>query len=86
MNILGSTAESFGHVLDAKALAAKYHLNPYVWDENVEDMLLKKGKKEFYADPVVKFGHCRGFETQVYVKNIMQSYEHYRNFLPVENN
>ncbi|HTF20172.1 MAG TPA: transglycosylase SLT domain-containing protein [Chryseolinea sp.] len=73
-----------GHVLDAKALAAKYHLNPYVWDENVEAMLLKKGTREFYSDPVVKFGHCRGFETQVYVRNIMQYYEHYRNFLPVE--
>ena len=74
-----------GHILDAKALAAKYNLNPYVWDENVEDMLLKKGTKQFYDDPVVKFGHCRGFETQVYVRNIMQYYEHYRNFLPVDN-
>lgn len=73
-----------GHILDAKALAAKYQLNPYVWDGNVEDMLLKKGTKQFYDDPVVKFGHCRGFETQVYVRNIMQYYEHYRNFLPVE--
>jgi membrane-bound lytic murein transglycosylase F len=83
---LASYNAGIGHVLDAKALAKKYQLNPYVWDENVEDMLLKKGKKEFYADPVVKFGHCRGFETQVYIKNIMQYYEHYRNFLPVENN
>ncbi|MEJ1239347.1 transglycosylase SLT domain-containing protein [Chryseolinea sp. T2] len=73
-----------GHVMDAKALATKYQLNPYVWDGNVEDMLLKKGIKQFYDDPVVKFGHCRGFETQVYVRNIMQYYEHYRNFLPVE--
>jgi membrane-bound lytic murein transglycosylase F len=73
-----------GHILDAKALAVKYNLNPYVWNANVEDMLLKKGTREFYADPVVKFGHCRGFETQVYVRNIMQYYEHYKNFLPVE--
>ncbi len=73
-----------GHILDAKALAIKYNLNPYVWNANVEEMLLKKGSREFYADPVVKFGHCRGFETQVYVRNIMQYYEHYKNFLPVE--
>ncbi|MGC3947206.1 MAG: transglycosylase SLT domain-containing protein [Chryseolinea sp.] len=73
-----------GHVMDAKALAIKYRLNPYVWDGNVEDMLLKKGTKQFYDDPVVKFGHCRGFETQVYVRNIMLYYEHYKNFLPVE--
>lgn len=73
-----------GHIMDAKALAAKYQLNPYVWDGNVEDMLLKKATRQFYNDPVVRFGHCRGFETQVYVRNIMLYYEHYRNFLPVE--
>lgn len=73
-----------GHIIDAKALATKYSLNPYVWDENVEDMLLKKGTKKYYSDPVVKFGHCRGFETQVYVRNIMQYYEHYQNFVPSE--
>lgn len=73
-----------GHILDAKALAKKYSLDPYIWDDNVEDMLLKKGMKKYYSDPVVKHGHCRGFETQVYVRNIMQYYGHYRNFLPAE--
>lgn len=73
-----------GHIIDAKALASKYNLNPFVWDDNVEEMLLKKGTKKYYDDPVVKFGHCRGFETQVYVRNIMQYYEHYQNFLPIE--
>lgn len=73
-----------GHVLDARALAGKYDLDPFVWDDNVEAMLLRKGTRKYYDDPVVKFGHCRGFETQVYVRNIMQYYEHYRNFIPLE--
>ncbi|MEO5975654.1 MAG: transglycosylase SLT domain-containing protein [Chryseolinea sp.] len=81
---LASYNAGIGHIMDAKALALKYNLNPYVWNDNVEDMLLKKSTYKYYSDPVVKFGHCRGFETRIYVRNIMQYYEHYQNFLPVE--
>lgn len=77
---LASYNAGMGHILDAKALAVKYKLNPYVWDDNVELMLLRKSSHKFYTDPVVKYGHCRGYETQVYVRNIMQYYEHYLNF------
>lgn len=72
-----------GHIYDARALARKYKLDPNVWSDNVEAMLLGKSTRKYYTDPVVKHGHCRGFETQVYVRNIMQYYEHYQNFLPV---
>ena len=72
-----------GHIYDARALAKKYKLDPNVWSDNVEAMLLSKSNRKYYTDPVVKHGHCRGFETQVYVRNIMQYYEHYQNFLPV---
>ena len=72
-----------GHIYDARALAKKYKLDPNVWSDNVEAMLLNKSTRKYYTDPVVKHGHCRGFETQVYVRNIMQYYEHYQNFLPV---
>lgn len=74
-----------GHVFDARALATKYKLDPNVWSDNVEVMLLNKSTHKYYADPVVKYGHCRGYETRIYVRNIMQYYEHYLNFLPVEN-
>jgi membrane-bound lytic murein transglycosylase F len=74
-----------GHIHDARALASKYKLNPNVWTDNVEVMLLNKATRKYYTDPVVKHGHCRGFETRVYVRNIMQYYEHYRNFLPMVN-
>ncbi len=72
-----------GHIYDARALATKYKLNPNVWTDNVEAMLLNKSSHKYYTDPVVKHGHCRGYETRVYVRNIMQYYEHYLNFLPI---
>jgi membrane-bound lytic murein transglycosylase F len=80
---LASYNAGIGHVYDARALARKYNLNPNVWTDNVEVMLLNKSSRKYYTDPVVKHGHCRGYETRVYVRNIMQYYEHYLNFLPV---
>ena len=80
---LASYNAGIGHIHDARALAAKYNLNPNVWTDNVEVMLLNKSTRKYYSDPLVKHGHCRGFETQVYVRNIMQYYEHYQNFLPI---
>ncbi len=80
---LASYNAGIGHIYDARALATKYKLNPNVWTDNVEVMLLNKGTRKYYTDPVVKHGHCRGHETRVYVHNIMQYYEHYLNFLPV---
>jgi membrane-bound lytic murein transglycosylase F len=82
---LASYNAGIGHVHDARALAEKYKLNPNVWTDNVEVMLLNKASRKYYSDPVVKHGHCRGFETRVYVRNIMQYYEHYQNFRAVEN-
>ena len=72
-----------GHIFDARALARKYKLDPNVWSDNVEIMLLNKSSRKYYSDPVVKHGHCRGLETRTYVRHIMQYYEHYLNFLPV---
>ena len=69
-----------GHIYDARALARKYKLDPNVWTDNVEAMLLNKSSRKYYTDPVVKHGHCRGLETQVYVRNIMQYYSTIRTF------
>lgn len=71
-----------GHIHDARALASKYKLNPNVWDNNVELMLTRKSHHSYYRDVVVKHGHCRGWETRIYVKNILLYYQHYQNFLP----
>lgn len=77
---LASYNVGYGHIKDARALALKYGKNPDVWDNNVDTMLILKGKKEYYSDPVVSHGYCNGKETYTYVKNILEQYNHYKQF------
>ena len=63
-----------GHIEDAQRLAKKYGLNPFVWDENVEKMLLNLSKSEFYRDEVVRNGAMRGAHTYKYVRTIYARY------------
>ncbi|MDZ7737963.1 MAG: transporter substrate-binding domain-containing protein [Bacteroidales bacterium] len=70
-----------GHVLDARQLARKYGRDPEVWDNNVAYYLLRKSDPEFYHDPVVEHGFCRGEEPYNYVIEVLDRYEHYANFL-----
>lgn len=73
-----------GHVLDARQLARKHGRDPEVWDENVAYYLLRKSDPEFYHDPVVEHGFCRGEEPYNYVIEVLDRYEHYKNFLEEE--
>ncbi|QHT68092.1 transporter substrate-binding domain-containing protein [Rhodocytophaga rosea] len=77
--VLASYNVGLGHVLDARRLAEKYHLNAQKWEGNVEQMLLKISKPEYYKDKVVKCGYCRGKEPVSYVKNILGYYNSYQN-------
>ncbi|MCU4154580.1 transporter substrate-binding domain-containing protein [Carboxylicivirga sp. A043] len=70
-----------GHVTDARALARKYNLNPDVWDENVEKMILALRYPKNFNDPVVKHGYLRGTEPYTYVQQIFERYEHYKKFI-----
>ncbi|MFO7756570.1 MAG: transporter substrate-binding domain-containing protein [Bacteroidales bacterium] len=70
-----------GHVLDARQLARKYGRDPDIWDNNVAYYLLRKSDPEFYHDPVVEHGFCRGEEPYNYVIEVLDRYEHYANFL-----
>lgn len=78
--ILASYNVGYGHVKDARALALKYGKDPNVWDNNVDSMLVLKSKKEYYSDPLVEHGYCRGVETYNYVKKVMAQYNHYTQF------
>jgi membrane-bound lytic murein transglycosylase F len=69
-----------GHITDARALCVKHKLNPNVWKDNVERMVLAKSNPLYYKDAVCKHGYCRGFETVTYVKNILNYYSYYKNF------
>lgn len=63
------------HVIDAQRLAEKHGLNPNVWDDNVEIMMLNLSKTEYYRDPVVESGAAKGPITYRYVREIMSRYE-----------
>lgn len=70
-----------GHVYDAIRLAKKYDLNPQTWENNVEEMILKKSDPNYYKDEVVYYGYSRGTETYSYVREILDRYQHYQNVL-----
>lgn len=73
--VIGSYNVGIAHVLDAMRLSEKYGMDPQVWDGNVARALLMKSKPEYYNDPVVRYGYCRGSEPVGYVKDIMAFYD-----------
>lgn len=79
--ILASYNIGFGHIEDARRLAEKNGANPNIWSENVEEYLLKKSKPKYYNDEVVRNGYCNGKETYAYVKNVMQRFARYSQFI-----
>ena len=79
--VLAAYNVGLGHVLDAQKLAEKDGKDPDIWDDNVDEYLLKKSDPDFYNDPVVKYGYCRGIETYNYVSQILDRYEHYKNII-----
>lgn len=79
--ILASYNVGLGHVLDARALARKNNKDPDVWTGSVDYFLLNKSNPEYYLDPVVRHGYCRGEEPYKYVTEILERYDHYRNIV-----
>lgn len=76
--VLASYNVGLGHVLDARQLARKHETNPAVWEESVAKYLEAKAEPEFYNDPDVKHGYCRGSEPVEYVQRVLSRYEQYR--------
>jgi membrane-bound lytic murein transglycosylase F len=79
--ILASYNAGPGHILDAMRLADKNGMDPQVWN-NVAMWLKKKSDPRYYNDTVVKNGFFRGTESVNYVSEILDRYEHYKNFIP----
>src|SRR6266550_9005639 len=78
--ILASYNTGAGHVEDAQRLTEKYGGNPQVWDD-VAYWLLQKSTQQYSTDAVVKFGFCRGLEPVNYVSNILERFNHYKQFV-----
>jgi membrane-bound lytic murein transglycosylase F len=79
--ILASYNVGPGHIFDAIRLADKNGKDPQKWHDSVDEYLLKKTDPQFYRDPVVKYGYCRGTETIKYVNQVLDRYDHYRNII-----
>lgn len=79
--VLASYNAGPGHVSDARRLAMKYGKDPNVWDDNVEEYILKKSTPEFYNDDVVRYGYCRGEEPYAYVVEITARFNYYSQFI-----
>jgi membrane-bound lytic murein transglycosylase F len=77
--VLAAYNIGYGHVTDAMRLAQKNGKNPGIWENNVEIFLLKKSQPQYYNDPVVRSGYCKGKQTCAYVRQIMYRYDHYLN-------
>lgn len=82
--VLGSYNTGQGHVKDAQRLAEKYGANPYKWDDNVAMYLLKKSQAQYYKDPVVQYGYCKGVEPNNYVTEILARFEEYKTFFSAD--
>ncbi len=74
--ILASYNAGPAHILDARALAAKYGENPNQWAV-AEKYLMLKSEPEYYNDTVCTFGYFRGNHTVRYVKDVFDTYNNY---------
>ena len=82
--VMASYNCGLGHVRDAQRLAKAFNENPLLWDDNVEDYILKLSSREYYTNPVVRYGFVRGQEPYLYVKEIFLRYDHYKKFIPID--
>ncbi len=71
----------YGHVRDAQKLALENGLENLKWDENVEEMILALSFSKNYNLPNIKYGYVRGIEPFMYVRQIFERYNHYKQFI-----
>lgn len=74
--VLASYNAGPAHILDARALAAKYGEDPNQWDV-AEKYLMLKSEPEYYNDTVCTFGYFVGNHTVRYVKDVFNTYNNY---------
>ena len=58
-------------------MAKKYGANPAIWKDNVEKYLKLKENPDYYLDPVVSYGYCRGSNANKYVNEVLKRYQEY---------
>lgn len=81
--VMASYNCGLGHVRDAQRLAKAFDKDPLLWDDNVEEYILKLSGQEYFTHPVVRYGFVRGREPYLYVRDIFLRYDHYKKFIPL---
>ena len=71
----------YSHVRDAQRLAEFNKLNPIVWEDNVDKMLLALRFPKNYNKKFIKYGYVRGTEPFIYVEQIFDRFQHYKQFI-----
>lgn len=71
----------YGHVRDAQRLAEANGLDPTVWNDHVEKMMLELRFPKNYNKPFIKYGYVRGTEPVAYVEQIFERYNHFKQFI-----
>lgn len=79
--ILASYNIGWGHILDAVKIAEKVGKDSQKWDNNVDSCLLSKSDPKILSLQEVKFGYARGHETYLFVKQVLNRFEHYKNLV-----
>jgi len=70
----------FGHLQDARRLAAEQGLDPDKWFGHTEKAMLLLGQPRYYQR--ARHGYVRGSETVRYVSEIQNRYDHYVTLVP----
>ena len=71
----------YGHLRDAQRLAEDNQLNPLIWEDNVDKMLLALRFPKNYNKEIIKYGYVRGTEPFIYVEQIFERFQHYKQFI-----
>ena len=74
----------YGHVRDAQRLAEANGLDPNIWTDHVEKMLLALRLPKNYNKPFIKYGYVRGSEPVMYVEQIFERYNHFKQFISLD--
>lgn len=80
--ILAAYNGGSGHIHDAMALARKYDKDPYVWENNVKEMLRLKNDPTYYNDEVCRHGNFKAWQTIAYVDEVLRIYRIYQAVIP----
>lgn len=78
---LASYNAGLSHVKDAVTLTHLEGGNPNIWEDNIEQSLLKLTYRKHYTKEGIKYGYVHGIEPVSYVKDIYERYNLYNQIL-----